>query len=1698
MKKLLFISFIFCCVFQVEAQFNNEWIDYNKTYYKFFVVKDGLCRIPKSALDSWGMGNTQAQHFQLWRNGVEVPLYTSSETGALGSNGFIEFLGRKNDGKPDKAMYLSSSYQLSDNLSLFTDTAAYFLTVNTVSANARFNMLSNEPSGNLPAPAPYLLHSVRHDYKTAGNTYFVNKGFTIDYGEYVYSSSYDIGEMLSSQEIYSGAANSNKMAVFNNLQPALNSGLNARLRVSWAGTAPGTRDVTATIGPTTLLTRRIPAFQAYRDSNVTVNPSVLNDATTTVTIANTSANPTDRVVAGFCEIEYPRLPNAANSSYFESSLPANSNNTLLQVEQFNHDGVPPVLYNTTFGYRMVGNIDANGRVVFLLPASPQRQYFVITSYAGSPFTSIQSAIEKRFTNYRVGANMGDYLIITNKKLMGGGAIENYRLYRAGTAGGSFNAKVYDIEELVDQFAFGIKMNPLGIKNFLRYARQYFTTAPKFCFLIGKGVTYDEVRMNESNPLMPSLHLVPTFGYPGSDNLLASNDLTAYPTTPIGRLSVINPGEITIYLNKIKEFEAAQAYPSVLQADKLWMKNVVHVVGANNASTEQDIRPYMNEYARIVKDTLFGGSVTTFNKFNSTTASTIENLHLSKLFEDGMSLMTYFGHSSATALDYNLDDPTQYNNPGKYPVFMLNGCNAGNFFTFEPSRLETISTISEKYILAENRGAIGLVASTHFGLVSGLGSYTRGFYRSLSFQAYNQPIGKHIQNSVQFMYNNTPGTEYQTRFHTEQQTLHGDPAVKINSFDKADYSIESPNILIEPSFISIAETNFTSKIYYYNLGKAVNDSIVVEVKRQYPNSSIYPNGFSETVYRAKRVAPLFIDSLELTLQIMSERDKGINVLTVTLDADNKVTEISELNNTINRQVVIFENELRPVLPVNFAIVNQPNVKLIASTANPFSEQLTYLMEMDTTDMFNSPAKISKTIDAGGGIVEIDPGTTLVNGRVYYWRLGLRPVTGGDPLRWNHSSFIYLNGPETGYNQSHLYQHTKSTVTRMRIDSASRQWKFNPSSNNLFVVNSIFPTSGNEDNHFLVSVNNNIISASACVGHSLIFNVFEPLTFKPRYVNGTWNAGTCPPERENYYNYEWDDRNSTNRKQMMDFMDSIPNGSFVVVRKILDTPYENETFADQMKADEQIFGTGNSLYHKLKAAGFQAIDSFNRPRTFIFVYQKNGPGTFASYELSDGLYDRIQMNMNMPTVDTSGVVKSPVFGPATAWKNAEWNGQATDDGIGDRVQISVIGVAASGTETPLFTAPFSQSTIDLSGVDAAQYPNLRLEMQSTDSIEGTPLNLQYWRLYYTPVPEGALAANILVQDKDTLFQGEIFDFKIAFKNISTRLFDSLKVQMSVTDKSNVTKQTIIRRRPLPPGDTIIISFPVDTRLLPGLNTIYIAANPDNDQPEQYFFNNFLYNNFYVKEDLTDPLLDVTFDGVHILNRDIVSAKPHIQIKLKDENNYALLNDTAGVTIRLKFPDENTPRIYKWNTDTLRFTPPSTSTDNTATIDFFPTLDNDSEFSDYELTVSGKDRNSNQAGDKDYRVSFQVFNKPMISNLLNYPNPFSTSTAFVFTITGADVPQEFKIQILTVTGKIVREITKAELGPIRVGTNISDFKWDGTDMFGQKLANGVYLYRVVTSLDGNKMEQFRLNEGFNQNAQDATDQYFKKGYGKMVILR
>ncbi len=56
MKKVLF-GLLLTCSFVAKAQvYNNEWIDYSKTYYKFKVGSDGVYRLPYSLLDKCRFG----------------------------------------------------------------------------------------------------------------------------------------------------------------------------------------------------------------------------------------------------------------------------------------------------------------------------------------------------------------------------------------------------------------------------------------------------------------------------------------------------------------------------------------------------------------------------------------------------------------------------------------------------------------------------------------------------------------------------------------------------------------------------------------------------------------------------------------------------------------------------------------------------------------------------------------------------------------------------------------------------------------------------------------------------------------------------------------------------------------------------------------------------------------------------------------------------------------------------------------------------------------------------------------------------------------------------------------------------------------------------------------------------------------------------------------------------------------------------------------------------------------------------------------------------------------------------------------------------------------------------------------------------------------------------------------------------------
>ncbi|MBI5475100.1 MAG: T9SS type A sorting domain-containing protein, partial [Ignavibacteriae bacterium] len=78
--------------------------------------------------------------------------------------------------------------------------------------------------------------------------------------------------------------------------------------------------------------------------------------------------------------------------------------------------------------------------------------------------------------------------------------------------------------------------------------------------------------------------------------------------------------------------------------------------------------------------------------------------------------------------------------------------------------------------------------------------------------------------------------------------------------------------------------------------------------------------------------------------------------------------------------------------------------------------------------------------------------------------------------------------------------------------------------------------------------------------------------------------------------------------------------------------------------------------------------------------------------------------------------------------------------------------------------------------------------------------------------------------------------------------------------------------------------------------------------------------------------------------------------------------------------------------------------------------------------------------------------VVDVMNYPNPFAGETAFTFRHNQA-VPVNATVKIYTVAGRLIQSIEKFGANDAFVS-----IPWDGRDRDGDKLANGVYLYKVV----------------------------------------
>ncbi|MBK8621782.1 MAG: hypothetical protein IPN79_08470 [Saprospiraceae bacterium] len=1627
-----------------------EWIKPGQKYLKTKVAENGIYRISVNELSQAGLdtSNVKGDHIQVWNFGKQIPVFVSNSN-TLSSNDYLEFYGEKLTIGIDSLLFVDwKNEMLNTEYSFVTDSNTYVVTFDSSSVNLRYETVIPDYENESPTPLDYYIHEDKQ--------VFTDIFYKIQHGETQYSN-FEAAEGWAKK----GEKETNTLFELKDYQ---NNGIAARIGARLSSTIFFSR-LLINVNNTLVDSFNLNPIRTRQIEYDILPQDIRNNMT--LTIKNGYSEDLHRLAFGF--IRYPRQLKASDSKLFFMQFGDVNGTHLLSVDNFNQGNLRPVVYNPQSRKRILANIVSPQTTNIILDVKPNQSYYLLNSESGFKNVVLAEVFEgKTFENKEA-----DYLIITHKNLLDGA--RDYADFRSASQGGSYNVAIADVQDLYNHFGYGIDRHFYAIKNLAKHLKKEWDSLSHI-FLLGKGLSYTLMRTSDNITSFDGVRFfVPTYGVPSSDNMLFSEENKSDPHFALGRLAALSNQEVRDYLEKIIDYEKVYSAPQTLE-DKFWTKRVLHLSGGGNVNEQSLIKNNLLNMEEKIENSKLGSEVFTFYKRNSDVLASAILDGITNLVNTGVSIITFYGHSAPGTWDFNLEDPSKYKNTGKYPFINSLGCYSGNIFG------DKAETISERFVKIRGKGAIGFVASGGTATINQLGVFGIEKYNQIANENYGKSIGRILQI---MNFNQTSSFNFNDPLY-QQLILHGDPAVKLYHYEGPDFIFDYTSLKTKPELINSSTDSISLSFDIYNLGYSIEDSLDVEFYHQLP-SGIY----NDTV-RIRIPAPKSHGKYEVFFKNAGVRGIGKNQIFAKIDPLNKITELPEPNAEINNELVnngipgftfyILDNTALPVEPCDFAIVTDPDISLKVSTSNALVKTGNFVFQIDTTKLFNSSQLTEgKRIDVRG-LIEWKPQMLFTPGTVYYWRVSPDSISPEAGFLWKEASFVYEPQLQPGFNQSHFYQYVSNNKSNHIFMDEDRKFKFFTGEYLIEIVNGI-----RNDFTGIVGYKFNFDNPASSIrpwdfmpNGGVCIVLMNPL-IASHVVNTGGAFGSIAGGSPSTRCFGFLTNTKTERKKVIDFLqNNIPANHFVYFFTVM-----NEKNID-LKVEEwedDVNEYGTSIPQLLRDQGAVLIDSLlakgSFPYTFKFDYNKGA--------INEGLLEDLNQTIStksfVPVINVDGTIKIENIGPAKTWDRLEYSLQNQENF--DSTYVNVYGVR-QGKFIDTLIRKEKMFNISLANVDASIYPYLHVELYFKDVVKKTVPDVNHFRVFFNPVTDLVLDPKSNYTFLATkLTRGETLAVSVDLKNLTNENIDSIQVKYSIVNLEDNSEYNEIKKvGPIAGNKSVPLNF--NKRMLnkPGKHLFVVEANYDQNPMEKHFFNNIGKQEFEVMPDKFNPFLDVYFDGQKILDGDIVSSNPEIKLILKDQNSFISLDDPELFSIKIDTGRNQIKEIPMNSTD-LTFTAP-TSPEESAVMTYHPSFSS----GEYKLMVQAKDASGNFAGNNEKVISFRVIEEESVTNVLNYPNPFSTSTQFVFTLTGSEVPQDFTIRIFTITGKLIREISKEELGPLRIGLNRTQFKWDGTDEFGQKLANGVYLYKAFI--------QNSNGETFKNLSNQRIDSAFQEGFGKMVILR
>lgn len=1705
MKKLLFlVLFLICSSPMFSQSYGNEWISPNQKYFKITLNNTGIYRIDYFNLINAAtemrldLSTVNPRKWQIFHNGVEIPIYVAGEQDNIfNSSDFIEFYSTPNDGKLDNGLYSNSDFNANPSRSIISDSSVFYLTflpANSPQNGLRLKEYRNTNFNSL-TPQNYCLFTSKVGFY---NLYNYGKGFSLQ-GSQTVNPEYVKAEGFVGSYFGSGTS----IPAFPATVPTPNASLDGpNPQLSFQSIGANDNVLVSNdhhlkvnisndnVSYTTVFDTLFDGITVIKKELEFSKNQIGNETYFRFTPEFITGVPYQAHALAYINIKYSRTLDLTSNHQRNFELEGSTSPRYLEWTNYNASKNRPIIYDLTSGYRVRGEKYGSDNVRIILPSGNTSNYYLtdstditfLTANQIKPGISYESIDDNSFVVFdsRQWVNKNKFLMITNNTLVGKytGDFIQYKRTITNTS----PADLVTVQQLYDHFSYGVP-HPLAIRNFLRFLAESGDTTLKFVFLVGRGYQTDYIR--PANRLRDNI--VPSIGVPASDNMFATSILGSNlsPYFAIGRLTIDRAVQLGIYLNKVKDFDA--------NSNEIWKKHNLHLAGGEDGSQAINFTNRLNSHANFVKAQPFGGWVTTYTK---SSVGISEPFLKQKAIDvvckpegNGVQFVTFLGHGSANVADVDIGDTLEYYNKNKYPIFYFNGCSIGNPCIGPPNKNVRLS--GERFINAKDKGAIAFIGQTALSELNHVDRQNRELYRLIYSSKYNgnYTIGEAIKDMLGvtgIISNELNSIQSRILF------LQGDPSLRLYQPSIPDYEISDKSVFLYPEDYSAVADSFAVAVPITNKGKYVSDSISIRIDRSYPNNFIEKTYF----FKVKSIANT--DTVYLYIKSKDAASAGINKFTITINDDFAITE----NNYTNNRAIIYPfipgNGVNLIYPKRYDIVsrlNNDSVTLVAQALNIFEQNYQFVFEIDTSHLFNSPWKKADSSSSIIGHLR-NWKVKLMGNRdsiVYYWRARINTgsIQGG---LWTERSFIHILDNEAGWSQSHFPQfYPTSSLFRVALNQDLRKFEFSPTSEKVFVTTAYtkFPNFGIKKGGYAST------SLNPGTSNGMIAILFDKNSLEQFQLNKIFNTGKywgIYYYEEALKAYNLGITTLASQDLFNEFVDSIPEGTYIAMCNV-----------DNVRRSQWTEATKAS-FRKL---GSKLVDSFYSDRSsFAMIGKKGAPPGWATEDT--GHYFSSALDLSLIEIEkemigkrNKGSISSELIGPTSEWGALHFWTKNEEPISQDLFNIEIHGISKSNNDTILFSN-ITSSPFDLSSIDASQFPSIYLKANFEDTKDYTPPQLMHWRVTNKEVPEGTLNPTLTSNVwRDTLNQGEAFNYEIAFQNISKLSFNK-NLQYEVTifnidSKDTVFKSVRLYNDSLKPNQFFKIGASLNTKKLKGRYAYSVKVNFDifNKplQPELTMTNNSAVRYFYVEEDRINPLLDVTFDGRHIANGEIVSANPIITISSKDENKLNWQTDTAGIIIWMKKPNETDFRLIDFDSFGVKYFP-ATSAYNQAKAIFSP---QNLEDGIYTLKIQSRDANGTAAGTSEYLINFVVINQASTTNFYPYPNPFTTQMKFVFTLTGKEIPDYINIKIMTIQGKVIKELNKDDLGDIRIGNNITDVVWDGTDTYGDRLSNGVYLYTLTIKTNGEELSQLENDNLSNQlNADKANNKLFKHSVGKIVLLR